>query len=127
MKLAVIGSRTFDDYTLLCNTLDKINEHIELVISGGAKGADSLAERYANDRNIPTLIIKPDWDTYGRSAGYRRNVDIVTNSDAVVAFWNQKSKGTLHSIEIATSQGKPLKVIKFTELPFHFLSLCLPL
>lgn len=108
MKLAVIGSRDFNDQKLLEKTLDKLNEtwQISVVVSGGARGADSLAETWAKKNKIETLIFKPDWDTFGKSAGYRRNLDIITNSDKVLAFQVNKSRGTQHSIDIAKKQGK---------------------
>ena len=59
MKVGVIGSRNFNDYELVKETLTRLK--ITLLVSGGAKGADSLGERYANENNITTLIFKPDW------------------------------------------------------------------
>ena len=111
MKVAVIGSRNFNDYELVKETLTKLD--ITLLISGGAKGADSLGERYASDNNIRTLIFKPDWKRNGRGAGMIRNTDIVKNSDMVVAFWDNESKGTLDSIRKAENLNKGLMIIKY--------------
>lgn len=111
MKIAVVGSRTFNDYELLRSTLDKY-DYIELIISGGAKGADSLAERYALENNIKTLIFKPKWSEYGKRAGYIRNINIIENSDLVIAFWDGKSKGTKHSIDLAKKNKKQLLIIQ---------------
>jgi hypothetical protein len=111
MKVAVIGSRTFNDYELVKETLTKLD--ITLLISGGAKGADSLGERYANENNITTLIFKPDWERHGRGAGMVRNTDIVKNSDIVVAFWDGSSKGTLDSIRKVEKLNKGLMIIKY--------------
>jgi hypothetical protein len=111
MKVAVIGSRTFNDYELVKETLTKLD--ITLLISGGAKGADSLGERYANENNITTLIFKPDWERHGRGAGMIRNTDIVKNSDIVVAFWDGSSKGTLDSIRKVENLNKGLMIIKY--------------
>lgn len=106
MKVAVIGSRSFHNYEMLKNVLSKY--HISLIISGGAKGADSLAETYARENDIETLIFKPDWDKHGKSAGYIRNIDIIENSDLVIAFWDGKSKGTKHSIDLAKKGNKKI-------------------
>ena len=57
-----------------------------LIISGGAKGADTLAKRYAAENNIPMKEFLPNWDTFGKSAGYLRNKEIVENCDGLVAF-----------------------------------------
>ena len=112
MKLAIVGSRDFNDYELLKKTLEPIKKNVTLVVSGGAKGADSLGERWAKENNIPTQIFYPDWNKYGKSAGFKRNVEIVDNCDAVVAFQVNDSKGTQHTINIATDKGKKVKVIK---------------
>ena len=111
MKVAVIGSRTFNDYELVKETLTKLD--ITLLVSGGAKGADSLGERYASENNITTLIFKPDWERHGRGAGMIRNTDIVKNSDIVVAFWDGSSKGTLDSIRKVEKLNKGLMIIKY--------------
>jgi len=113
MKLAIIGSRGFSDYQLLESTLEQYKDKITEVVSGGAKGADSLGERWANNNNIPTIIFKPDWDKYGKKAGYLRNVDIVKNSDGVIAFWDGESRGTQHSFTLCTKLNKPLKIIRY--------------
>jgi hypothetical protein len=111
MKVAVIGGRTFNDYELVKETLTKLD--ITLLVSGGAKGADSLGERYASENNITTLIYKPDWKLHGKGAGMIRNTDIVKNSDIVVAFWDGESKGTLDSIRKAENLNKGLMIIKY--------------
>jgi hypothetical protein len=109
MQVAVIGSRGFNDYELVVRTLSNLN--ITLLISGGAKGADSLGERYANENDIQTLIFKPDWEKHGKAAGMIRNTNIVDNSELIVAFWDQISKGTKDSIDKAKKLGKKIVVI----------------
>lgn len=111
MKIAVIGSRTFVDYDLLKRALKP--HSIDLIVSGGAKGADSLAERYAKDHNIETLIFKPDWEVYGKRAGYMRNIDIVDSCDLVIAFWDKQSKGTKHSIDYAKKINREVIIYDF--------------
>lgn len=112
MKLAVVGSRTFNDYDKVIYTLDKFRDKITVIISGGAKGADTLAERYANQNGIKTVIYYPDWDSHGRSAGFIRNADIVKSSDAVIAFWDGRSKGTKHTIDYAKRLNKPVLIVE---------------
>ena len=114
MKLAIIGSRTFNDYERMCNEiLTLFTDKIECIVSGGAKGADSLGERYAKERDIQTIILKPDWNKYGRSAGFIRNHDIIKTCTHVIAFWDGQSKGTKHSIDLAKQLGKPCWIVKF--------------
>lgn len=115
MRLAVVGSRGFDDYEYLAELLDTIHvfSSVTLVVSGGADGADSLAERWAKENNIETLIIKPDWEQYGKRAGYVRNIEIWDNSDEGIAFWDGQSKGTAHSFEIAKKQEKKIYICEY--------------
>jgi hypothetical protein len=118
MKIGIVGSRTFNDYELLkevmIDYLNRDNElNCELVVSGGARGADYLGERWANENDIPTLIFKPEWDKYGKSAGFRRNQDIVKNSDFVVVFWDGVSKGGDSSIKLAMKYDVPIRIIPF--------------
>lgn len=113
MKLAIVGSRTFNKRSLMIRILTQLNikPRPELIISGGAKGADTLAKNYAEVVNVPFLEFLADWDKYGKSAGYKRNVQIVDACDKLVAFWDGHSKGTKHSIDLAEKAGKLLKVI----------------
>lgn len=115
VKVAIIGSRDFNDYNLLKSILEPVKSKIGLIISGGARGADCLGERYANENNIDTLIFIPDWSK-GKSAGYERNKQIVEASDIIIAFWDGTSKGTQHSFKLAEKYNKKIKIIKYNEL-----------
>jgi len=106
LKLAVVGSRDFNDYEFLKKMLDF--HPCTRIISGGARGADTLAKRYAVERGISIKEFLPNWDVHGKSAGYRRNEQIVKACDELVAFWDGISRGTKHSIDIAESAGKPI-------------------
>ena len=85
MKLGIVGSRTFGDYGMLLKQLEQYTNLTEIV-SGGAKGADQLAEQYARDNDIPVKIFYPDWDKHGRAAGPIRNQEICQYADQVIAF-----------------------------------------
>ena len=111
MKIAVVGSRDFTDYERLCRTLDALE--FDLLISGGARGADKLAERYADERGIKKHIYYAEWGKLGKKAGIMRNEDIVKNSDMIVAFWDGKSRGTNHTIQFAQTLGKPVIIKRF--------------
>lgn len=115
MNISIIGSRTFNDYNLVKATVLQHVKHeeIENVVSGGAKGADTLAETFAKEFGISTIIHKPNWSLYGRGAGHIRNKLIIDDSDIVFAFWDGVSKGTLGSIKIAEKQEKVLIITKF--------------
>ncbi len=112
MKLAIVGSRDFDNYDYLSSSIAKFvqqNEWLSIdgIVSGGARGADKLAEIYASSIQVPFKVFPADWERYGKSAGYKRNKQIVDYCDIVFAFWDGKSKGTQHTINLARDQGKP--------------------
>ena len=114
MRLAIVGSRDFDDYKVFKS---KLSEHIktrdvESIISGGAKGADTLAAILARNCKIPITIYHPQWAAFGKAAGPIRNEQIVKACDMVIAFWDGKSRGTRSTIEIAHKMNKPCIVIQ---------------
>ena len=121
-SLGVVGSRSFHDYEVLEYEIDKIfrgkkraepNRNM-CIVSGGARGADRLAKRYADEHeDVEYIEYKPDWEAHGKRAGFMRNVEIVKESNMVLAFWNGKSKGTKHTMGIAQSLDKRLKVVRF--------------
>lgn len=115
LKIGIIGSRTFRNYKLLKDSIlnDNILESITHIVSGGAVGADSLAEDFAKEFNKEKLIFLPEWDKYGLSAGFIRNSEIVQNSDIFYIFWDGKSKGTKDSINKIKMTGKQYKIIYF--------------
>ncbi len=110
MNIAVVGSRTFTDYQLLITILKEYD--IKQLISGGAIGADKLAEQYAKEYNISIIVYKPDWQKHGKIAGLLRNTDIIKDADIVIAFWNGISTGTKDSINKAKQMNKQLRIVK---------------
>jgi len=121
-NLAVIGSRSFKDYETLEYEIDRIFNRKKVdrpdrnmcIVSGGARGADRLAKRYADEHPEVEYVEHPaDWKTHGKKAGMIRNLDIVKDSHAVLAFWNGKSKGTKHTLGLAQTLGKNIKVVRF--------------
>ena len=115
MKLAIIGSRTFTDSELAWNTYKNLPflDQVTHIISGGAKGADSIAELLAKWSGKEMIVYYPDWDKYGKQAGFIRNRLIINDSDCVLALWDLKSKGTLNSIQLATKKGIPVHIKRF--------------
>lgn len=81
------------------------------VVSGKAKGADTLGEMYAKHYNQKIKEFPANWGEYGKSAGYRRNTEMAKYADACIVFWDGKSKGTKHMIDIAKKQGLILKIV----------------
>lgn len=119
MKYAVVGSREFNDYEYLQSILKWYEaSHI---ISGGARGADALARRYARENNIQLKEFFPNWDN-GKKAGFLRNHQIVEAADMVIAFWDKKSPGTRHTLQLAEEMGKEILIFwKVPKLPEDIL------
>jgi hypothetical protein len=113
MKLGVVGSRSFRDYECMELELNVLSKtfNIDTIVSGGAKGADSLSERWAKENGKKTEIYLADWVRFGKGAGMIRNRDIVSNSDIIIAFWDGVSNGTKNSIDRAKKRGIPLYVV----------------
>lgn len=111
MKVAVVGSRGFKDYNALCSVLGEYE--ITEIISGGAEGADKLAEAYADSKHINKNIFLPDWKTFSKSAGYLRNQQMVLAADIVIAFWDGVSKGTKLTIDLCKKHNVELRVVQF--------------
>lgn len=116
MKIAVIGSRDFSDVKLLEEKLDTFKNRIIELISGGAQGADTIAEAWAIVNNIPVTLFKPDWKTYGKAAGIKRNKQIIESCDYCIAFWDGKSKGTASSLKFCKQLNKPFEIVAYTTL-----------
>jgi predicted Rossmann fold nucleotide-binding protein DprA/Smf involved in DNA uptake len=110
MKVAIVGSRTINDEKLV---IDFINEchsfdtNYDKIISGGARGVDTIAEKYAKTNCIRTVIFTPDWDKYGNRAGFIRNADIISKCDKCIVVWDGESSGTKHDIKLCTEMRKP--------------------
>ncbi len=110
MNLAVIGSKKFSNYDLLKSILNK-EKDVEKIISGGAKGADSLAKKYAVEKDIDFLEFPPDFKKKEEKAKHLRDRLIVQNCDKVIAFYDEKCEGTKYTMDYARQMQKPVKVI----------------
>ena len=123
--LLVVGSRSVTDYTFVKQKLDKLIGQIRykyriIVVSGGAKGADTLAERYARENGFEFHLMPADWNRYGKRAGYIRNREMHEyiakfEHRGCVAFWDGISRGTAQSFELAKTCGTPLRVIRVSK------------
>lgn len=115
MKVIIAGGRNFNDYEKLCQICDNaLSKQTEVeIVSGTANGADKLGEKYANDNGYPIKQFPADWDKYGKSAGYKRNAQMAEYADALIAFWDGKSRGTKHMIDLAKRANLKVKVSYF--------------
>ena len=121
IKVIIAGTRDFDNYELLKQKMDKIlaarvrnNEEI-IIVSGTARGADKLGERYARERGYTIKRFPANWDKNGKRAGYIRNEEMAKYADACVYFWDEVSRGTKHMIDLATRYKLALRVIKYNK------------
>lgn len=117
MKLAIAGSRNFNDFAFLELKINELRKQyaIDSLISGGAKGADLLAEQYAAKYHLAIECVLPDWKMHSHGAGHRRNEIIVQKCDLLIAFWDGKSKGTKHIIEYAQKQNKQVYIFNYAD------------
>jgi predicted Rossmann fold nucleotide-binding protein DprA/Smf involved in DNA uptake len=117
MNLTIVGGRDFADVKLLEAVMSELTgskkHKVDCIVLGGARGADSLGEDWATRNGIETKIFYPNWNKYGRSAGFKRNRLIVEYADAVLAFWDGKSRGTKNTIDIAKSMNKSVAVYTY--------------
>lgn len=115
-RVIIAGTRDFSDYELLRQKCDAIlsakrEDSNIIVVSGTARGADRLGERYARERGYEIRRFPADWDNDGNAAGPIRNAKMAANADALIAFWDGKSRGTRSMIDIAKEKGLAVRVI----------------
>ena len=113
--LIVAGSRTFDDLNKLCAALDFYTQDLEVVevVSGCARGADTLGEQWAYLRGVPVKKFPADWDRHGRRAGFVRNAEMAGYGSHLVLFWDGKSRGSQHMLNLARRYGLKIRVVHF--------------
>lgn len=116
MRVIIAGSRDIENYQIVLNAVEmaelESNITITEVVSGGARGVDKLGELIAKNNYIPVKVFRAEWDKYGKSAGYRRNVEMSEYADAVIAVWDGSSKGTRHMIDIMKKKNKVVYVYR---------------
>lgn len=102
MKLIIAGTRTFSDYDLLKRKIDQLSKKHKIteIVSGCAKGADTLGEIYAKENKITIVKMSANWDKFGKSAGYKRNEEMARYGESLVCFWDGESRGTRHMMNI---------------------------
>jgi len=116
MKVIIAGGRDFDDYLLLhkvCHNMLRRQHRDIQIVSGTAKGADQLGEKYAYMNGYPVKKFPADWDEHGNSAGYIRNKQMADYADALIAFWDGKSNGTKYMIDLAKKMKLKVKIVNY--------------
>lgn len=112
MKVAIIGSRSVTDYSVVLKAIEESSFEVTEVVSGGAKGVDTLAEKYAGESGLPTKVFLPDYTKHGKVAPHVRNSEILSYADKVIAIWDGKSRGTGSVIEKARKKGLDVWITK---------------
>lgn len=115
MRLIIAGGREFNDYNLLCDEVSKFiaNEKEVVIISGLARGADRLGCQFAAENGYELRGFAAEWGKFGPAAGPIRNKIMAKNADALIAFWDGQSKGTMHMIDYAHKMGLKIKVVTY--------------
>lgn len=111
MKTIIAGSRGITLYDILLRAVSETPWQITEVVSGRARGVDTLGELWAFRNNILLTKFPADWDRYGRQAGYVRNIEMGDYAEAALILWDGKSRGTGHMIDIAKAKGLQVKVV----------------
>lgn len=114
-RVVIAGSRNFNNYEMFANIvgefLKPIYEEYEMIIvSGHCSGTDLMGERYAKENGFEVEIYPAEWKKYGRSAGPKRNKQMVDVADFAIAFPSVNGKGTHSMIKYAKQKGIPIKI-----------------
>ena len=127
-RIIIAGSRSFNDYIKLkaamydtiCDLKKSNGEELNIkIISGTARGADKLGEKYANEYGYEVVRFPADWDRLGKRAGYVRNAEMAKYAvsdgsiGVLVACWDGASKGTKHMIDLANKYGLEVLIVEF--------------
>ena len=117
MRVIIAGGRYFDDYELLKDKVTTILHRYlpeeVCILSGCALGADSLGEQLAREVGYDVRAFPANWQRYGKSAGYRRNAEMASDGTHLIAFWDGKSKGTNHMIDLARKNSLKIKIVRY--------------
>ncbi len=131
MKVIIAGGRDYGHFFLPDESRDQVRNNAAArtlfdaadavigtryaveVVSGCARGADEMGECYAAERMFTVRQFPADWAAHGRSAGPRRNKDMAEYADALIAFWDGKSRGTKHMIDVGLKQGLEVHVYRY--------------
>ncbi len=114
MRVAIIGSRSIEErriqkevYELICSY---VPANCTEIISGGASGADKLAELYAEESKLHLTVFRPDYESFGKRAPIIRNCEIIDHSQYVIALWDGRSRGTAFTVTECIKKGIPVRV-----------------
>lgn len=126
IKLMVCGSRSITDEQFVFKAIDDYVESLGddvTIIEGEARGVDSIAKKWGIMHGKEILSFPANWDLYGKSAGFQRNLDMFRECDNCLIIWDGQSKGTKHDIDLCRTYGKPHKVVNIFQNPIDIMDL----
>lgn len=114
-RIVIGGCRDFNDYSIFEPFVDKCLQRLSaegniVILSGHCSGVDTMAEKYAKEHDYELEIYPAEWEKYGKKAGPLRNELMVQKSNYVIAFWDEKSRGTKSLIQYAEKNDRPIRV-----------------
>lgn len=114
-RVIIAGGRDFTLYQKLEDDVDYLLQNMQEpeIVSGTAKGTDTLAIKYAKEKGLDLKQFPADWDWHGKTAGYIRNKEMADYATHLIAFWDGHSKGTKHMIDIARKQGLKVRLVMY--------------
>jgi len=115
MKIVICGDRNWNDEEKIFNRMSQLNKDNDLIITGGCRGADNIAENVCNKLGFKSIVFPADWEKHGRSAGPLRNRQMLNEKpDLVIAFHSniETSRGTKDCITAAAQKGITIEIIK---------------
>jgi hypothetical protein len=110
MRTIIAGSRTITDQTEVDEAIKNSGFTITEVLSGGARGVDTLGEAWANAHSIPYSIFLADWQQHEKAAGPIRNSEMAANADALILVWDGASRGSQDMLTKAIARGLKIHV-----------------
>ena len=114
MKVIIAGGRDFKNQKVLNHLLDLyINIEEDEIVSGDARGVDTMAAEWAKARCVAVKHFPAYWNLYGSNAGYIRNAEMGEYADKLIAIWDGKSPGTKHMIQTMKFRQKPYKIFSY--------------
>ena len=110
VKVIIAGPRDYHDYISVLMAMHLCGFQVTEVVSGRARGVDTMGERWADEHGIPIKPFLAEWDKFGKSAGMRRNGQMANYADAAVVLWDGYGRGSGNMRQQMLDRKKPLFV-----------------
>ena len=110
LRTIIAGSRHCVDLEAVREAVKSCGWYPSVVLSGGARGADTMGEVWAAENDVPVEIYPANWEKYGTAAGFQRNVRMAEEAEALIALWNRRTPGTRHMVHAMKSRLLPVFV-----------------